>query len=42
MGTHSAQAEIWNTDGQLVATVGAEVQTKGDQWKGVLTVDAEP
>ncbi len=42
MGTHSAQAEIWNADGQLVATAVAEVKWEGNRWWGVLTVEAAP
>ncbi len=42
MGTHSAQAEIWNADGQLVAAVVAEVKWEGNRWWGVLTVEAAP
>ncbi len=39
---YTAQAEVWNADRQLVAAVVADVQTKGDQWRGILTVDAAP
>ncbi len=42
MDTYTAQAEVWNADGQLVVAVVAEVERKGDDWKGILTVDAAP
>ena len=40
MDTYTAQAEIWNADRQLVAAVVAEVAREGDEWWGVLTVEA--
>ena len=42
MGTYSAQVEIWNADGQLVAAAVAEVKWEGNRWWGVLTVEAAP